>query len=416
MSDARSVAHPMIEPLDYALTPEKARSALSGNALALYGLLWNAALATMTEGPAIREQKLVLTASNPAEASITAFLQARSQRTEESGWLSILPSEEIAVDSMTMPLPEPLLTALDSAPTRLEADGTRSRGPEACAPVVELLGAPRTWTYEIIEDVPEPLRYDGVIELMAANGVGRPSTFAGRLQHAIKNDLVADTENGLKVGALGQTILEALSSLPALAVVNAKFCADLEEKLEEVECDPSKAGLVLAEFCERALGHSTGLSGWLDELVIHGESLNEAMRRATSTLPPADSWGEAVLPFGIEPLRLVAHPEQAKAARAELDAMLAASDVARWRELPPRARAVRRLAAIAAVDTSLDVGFWAARCSRDIAWRWWVDLGPDEQPLDVGELRTVAAEVNLVTEQQRAELAALCVRATEAIA
>lgn len=416
MSDSRSLAHPMIEPLDYSLTPETARSVLSGNALAVYSLLWKAALATMADGPAVREQKLVLTASNPDADSITAFLQSRSQRIEESGWLEILPTEDKPTDSITVPMPELFQASLDAAPTKLEADGTRMRGPDACAPSVELLGAPRDWVCEIIEDVPAPLSYDAMIEQMAAYGVGRPSTFGGRLQSAIKNGLVADGEGSLTVGALGQTILEALSLMPETAVVNAKYCWDLEAKLEEVESDSSKTGSVLAEFCERALGSSTGLVAWLDELVIEGESLNDAMRRAANTLPPADSWSDAVLPFGIDPLRLIAHPEQAEAARSELDALLAAADIARWKALSPRARSVRRLATIASACPDVDTAEWAARCSRDVTWRWWIDLGPNELPLQVHELRAAKGDVSLVTEQQAEELPALCKRVIEAIA
>ncbi|MCZ2903319.1 hypothetical protein [Burkholderia thailandensis] len=416
MSDSRSLAHPMIEPLDYSLTPETARSVLSGNALAVYSLLWKAALATMAEGPAIREQKLVLTASNPDADSITAFLQSRSQRIEEPGWLEILPSEDKPADSITIPFPELFQTTLDAAPTRLEKDGSRSRGSDACAPSVALLGAPTTWTCEIVEVVPESLRYDSMIEQMAANGVGRPSTFAGRLQSAIKNDVVTDSESGLTVGALGQTLLKALSLVPEADTVNAKYCSDLEAKLEEVESDSSKAGSVLSEFCERAVGSSTGLAAWLDGLVIEGESLNDAMHRAANTLPLADSWGDAVLPFGIDPLRLVARPEQAEAARSELDGMLAAADIARWKALSPRARSIRRLATIASACPYVNTAEWAARCSRDVVWRWWIDLGPSDLPLQVHELRAAEGDMSLVTEQRAGELAALYKRVIEAIA
>ncbi|WP_321927897.1 DNA topoisomerase [Paraburkholderia guartelaensis] len=416
MSDSRSLAHPMIEPLDYSLTPETARSVLSGDALALYALLWKAALATMADGPAIREQKLVLTASNGDADSITAFLQSRSQRIEESGWLEVLPTEDKAVDSITVPLPELVQASLDAAPSKLQADGSRMRGPDSCAPTVELLGAPIEWVCEIIEDVPPPLSYDAMIEKMAAFGVGRPSTFAGRLQGAIKNGLVAEGEGGLMVGALGQRILEALSLMPETAVVDAEYCADLEAKLDDVESDSSKAGSVLDEFCGRALDSSTGLAAWLDELVIEGETLNEAMHRVANTLPPADSWRDAVLPFGIDPLRLVAHPERAEVARSELDAMLAAADIARWKALSPRARSARRLGAITSASSNVDAATWAARCNRDVAWRWWIDLGPNELPLQVHELREAVGDVSLVTERQAEELTALCERVIEAIA
>lgn len=415
MSDSRLLAHPMIEPLDYALTPESARSVLSGNALDVYGLLWKASLATMAEGPAVREQKIVLTVSNPAEDSIKAFLQSRSRRIEDPGWLEILPSEDKPVDSTTISLPELFQATLDAAPARLEADGSRSRGPDACASAVELLGMPRTWNCEIIEDIPEPLSYDVMIEQMASNGVGRPSTFSGRLQSAIKNGLVADSEGRLSVGPLGRTLLEALSWVPEADIVNAEYCSALEAKLASVEIEPSKAGCVLSEFCQRALGRGTDLASWLDELVIAGESMDKAMRRAANTLPPADSWGDAALPFGIDPLHLITHPEQAGVARSELDAMLAAGDVARWKALSSRARAVRRLVAIAAIDSSLDTGSWTVRCSRDVTWRWWIDLGPNEVPFHVDELRAVGAEVSVVMEQFAAELTALYTRLAVAI-
>ncbi|MDN7909660.1 DNA topoisomerase [Burkholderia cepacia] len=415
MNDSRSLAHPMIEPLDYSLSPEKARTVLSGNALDLYSLLWNAALATIAEGPAIRAQKLVLTASNPTEDSITAFLQSRSQCIEVPGWLEILPSEIKPTDTLTVALPELIQTTLDAAPKQLEADGSRFRGPDACAPAVALLGAPRTWVCEIVEDMPLPLSYDALIEQMASNGVGRPSTFAKALRNAVKNEVVVENDGRLTVGEHGQAILEALTSLPDADVVNARFCSDLEAKLEEVEIDASSAGSVLAEFSKRALGTSTGLASWLDELVIEGESLNDAMRRAANTLPPADSWGDAVLPFGIDPLRLVAHPEQAVAARSELDAMLAAADIPRWKALSSRARALRRVAAIASACSTVEAVDWTTRCSRDIAWRWWIDLGPNEVPLQAHELCAVESEVSVVDEQQAAELAELYERVIKAI-
>ncbi len=414
MSDARSLAHPMIEPLDYALTPGKAE--LSGNGLKVYSLIWNAALATMAEGPAIREQRLVLTASSPEEGSITAFLQSRSELIEEPGWLEILPSENKPVDILTVALPELVQAALDAAPTRLEEDGSRSRDPDACAPALALLGAPTTWSSEIVEGVPPQLSYDVLIEQMASNGVGRPSTFAKALQNAVKNKVITDNEGLVTVGERGRQILVALTSIPDADLVTAQFCSDLEVRLEEVELDASKAGSVLAEFSKRALGTSSGLVSWLDELVIEGESLNEAMRRAANALPPADAWSGAVLPFGIDPLRLVARPDQAETARSELDAVLSATDIGRWKALSSRARAIRRVIAVASVDSALDLDGWAVKCSRDIAWRWWVDLGPGEVPLHAQELRAAESEVSRVAEQSAAELVELFARVIKTIA
>lgn len=40
MAVSSDSAHPMIEPLDYRLTPERAAAELQGEHLALYSLIW----------------------------------------------------------------------------------------------------------------------------------------------------------------------------------------------------------------------------------------------------------------------------------------------------------------------------------------------------------------------------------------
>lgn len=413
MSDARSLAHPMIEPLDFALTPEAASEVLAGDALAVYGLLWNAALATAAEGPAMRQEKLVFAVTPPEQGAITALLQARQQTVEDAGWIDILPMEDPRLgDAENAMFPPPLQAALDDGATTLDANGTQRRGPQECAPMLQHVGAPSTWSCKIVDR--QALQYDTLIEQMAANGVGRPSTFGGRLQQAVNNGLVTESAKGLVVGQYGQILLDALSKLPDSAVVNAAFCMQLETQLEEIERTPTTAGAVLMAFCERATGQATELATWLDGLEIEGESLDEALRRVAHRLPRADSWDHAALPFGINPRLLVRSPDEVAAVRSALDSLLAMPDTMRWKGLSARGRAVRRLAAITTVTPIQETKAWVAIASRDIVWRWWLDLGPDEVPFQVDELHAVEQEIKAAHQLQGTVLTDLYARLSKA--
>lgn len=407
MGEARTHAHPMVEPLDYSFTPEAAESVLAGDALLVYQLLWKAALATVTEGPAIREDQLVLTLTSPGPEPTTIYLQAPSQQVVDQGWLEILPMEACLADADERSFPQSLQAVSDATAYQLDAKGTRRRGPEACEPLLRHIGAPAMWTCEVVTESPTRLKYDTLIGEMAASGVGRPSTFGGRLQQAVANDLVREEADGLAVGQRGRTLLQALSQLPNGAAITAMYCADLESQLEEVERDSATAGAVLSEFCERVLGQGTQLAAWLDAVEIDGETMDEAMRRASQTLPMAESWEHATVPSGINPRYLAYAPNEAMAARAALDAMLAMADPGRWKSLSPRARAVRRLAMITLFGQRSSLAAWAMLCSRDLVWRWWLDLGPDEAPFREEELRAVEHEVKAVSEKNSADWAEL---------
>lgn len=410
MTKAHIQAHPMIEPLDYSLTPDLAGAVLAGEALDVYRLLWNAALATAAEGPVIRRELLGFAVSG-GESEPTAYVQVRSATVIDPGWLAMLPAEaERFEEAEAASIPPVLDAALAAIPASLDGNGGRARNAEQCAPLLPMISAPAAWECNIVDASLPGLRYDSLIESMAEQGVGRPSTYAGRLQQSIANGLIEEGSGGFEVGAHGAKVLGAMAGMPGEAVIDASFCAQLEARLEQVERDPGLAGSVLSEFCRRALGQDTGLANWLDALPVEGEDLLQTLQRNARALPEADSWEHAALPPGLTPWQLVRDPETAAAARAEFDALLAAADMVCWKAYTARQRAVRRLAVIAMAEAGRSRSEWAMLASRDVAWRWWLDLGPDQPVLAEHELLPAERDMRAAWEQHAVLLASICMR------
>jgi DNA topoisomerase IA len=108
MTAPRQSAHPILEPLEHALTPERAALILAGDNLTVYSLLWKAAIATAMDGPALRAERLTLDVNSDAFPG-NVRLQAAQVVSEESGWGELLPSElhaaEYRIDEFAAPFP-----------------------------------------------------------------------------------------------------------------------------------------------------------------------------------------------------------------------------------------------------------------------------------------------------------------------
>jgi hypothetical protein len=322
---------------------------------------------------------------------VTAYLQARAYVVVDGGWGGLLPDEAARLMGDGAEFSAALRDRLDAIPAALDGHGGRRRGDAACAALLGLFAEPATWRCATVERR-TALRCDGVLERMAANGVGRPSTFAGRLRAALDNQVVADSADGIVVGAHGRALLAALAALPPEERVDARYSNELEQALLDVERTPALAGQVLASFSRRATGIVPPLAAWLDGLAIDGESLEQVIHRAEMALPAAVSWDGDMVPGGLLPSRLARRHEDAAALRAALDAFLADPDRDAWRRLRPRDRAVRRLAALASLHRTVEPESALRLGNRDIVWRWWLDLGPGEAPVEAYELDAVLAD------------------------
>lgn len=415
MDTTRRSAHPVLEPLNYDLTPEEAPSVLYGEELQIYSLLWNAAVGSVTEGPALREEILTVSLSSTHVDSKNASiidLQARALIELEEGWARLLPSEYVRLTGKGGPRDQPWPALLEQGllacgPVKLDSSGCRQRSAAQCNSLPELLGPPKTWECEIVEGPRAVLDQASIIEQMAEHGVGRPSTFADRLRAAFQNDLIVDSSAGIVCGARGNDLLQALARLPEEARLGARYSTELELALQEVERDSLCAGEVLSRFCVRALSQEPALARWLDALDVQGESLEQAAVRIERTLPPAESWDTASLPEGIQPRFLAHDAEAAVALRQAVDERLAAPSPSDWKRYQIRQRAAWRLAALVAWEPASELEPWIERSNRNLVWRWWLDLGPAERPLQAAEVSGAVAQLQALLSDQFGALAAL---------
>lgn len=411
MNSLTHSAHPALEPLDYQLSPEKAAHTMQGDLLAVYSLLWSAAVASSVDGPALRQQLLDvrLFAGDKSEHDIPdLLLQAVQEHCVESGWRQLLTSEGGLADSEASVFLQPFAPALSTA---IDEIGVAQRGPmgtrfhsmQACTGLTTLLPSTEHWRASKVVVHKAALSLDQLIEQMAQRGVGRPSTFASTVQRALRNELIAHDGEHLHIGGRGREILDDMARHSQIGALDASYSEDLEAALKNVEQDAASAGTVLDAFTQRALGQTCSLSGWLDGLMIEGESLSQAMARADACLPSANSWEAQRLPSGLSPQLLTREPECAARVRESVDRALAHGDHLGWKRLSARERAACRTAVLELCDGQVGVE-WPVLVSRDIAWRCWVDLGPDQAPFNDHDLRAARQRIERLPEDVRMQV------------
>ncbi|KOY02363.1 hypothetical protein [Pseudomonas nunensis] len=410
MTSHHPSAHPMLEPLDYQMTPKIAAATLEGDLLQVYQLLWSAAVASAMDGPALRQQLLEIRlqpAANLPESVRPLALQAAQEVCIDPGWRELLPGEgTLGKDRFTpflYPFPANLDHALQALPAGQKGkDGARLYSAEACAGLKTLLSNVSQWQVSRINLTPG-LGMDQLLDQMAARAVGRPSTFAGSLQRAIRNDLIVAKGDRLEVGELGRRILDDIALHSEVDTLGAAYSSDLDLALMTVESDPSLAGSVLNEFSLRALGQSVPLADWLDDLMIEGESFTQALARAEARLPSVNSWDAVNLPSGLAPPLLTRQPEAASALREEIDGLLAQADHLQWRRFSSRQRAACRTVVLQLCEAH-SAEQWQTQVCRDIAWRYWVDLGPEEMPFDTEDLQAARQFIQVLPDEIRTRL------------
>ena len=388
MADRVFSAHPMLEPADYRLTPELAGQRMSGDQLAAYTLLWHAAVATLQDGPAIRRQHVLMEFSLPlSEPQYAARIQ--QDLVESPGWASGVLAGEMAclAPHRANSIPPQIQAQIDKVPTQLADYGWRVRSAKSLATVAGALPPPQSVSFKVVARQPGKLPMDALLEQMAQHHVGRPSTYASTIERALKNSVIDEGRDGLAVGRRGIELLELLGD--HREAFGAQACNDLGEDLEDVEAGRSGAGNVLRKHAIRMLSLTPPLADWLDALSIEGESIEQAIDRATRRPPPIGGWSGLDLPAGIRPASIMANVEVAVALRDELDSALNEALPDHWRMIGARGRALGRLAALAWLSRPLkraSLSMLVRLGNRDLAYRWWSDLAPSEPPITRSEL------------------------------
>lgn len=397
MAVASDSAHPMIEPLDYQLTPERAAERLEGNDLALYSLIWNGAVATLAQGPVLMETLIELVAGQgdtPSSSDVRLRIQGLDPlypADEDTSWALLLPQEPMAQARLAgldgHELPRRLREAIDALGRgRLDGEGWRVHEDADCAPIKALLGTPADWQ-ALTGPGCDDYGFDRLLHDMAEEQVGRPSTYASGITSVLGSELLECAGPHLVLTDAGLDLLQRVAANPvdhAGGQVDAQFSRDLADALEAIERDPGLAGATLKRFSQRALGvEATALADWLDALEIDGESLDEALAKAERSLPVADSWDAVQLPVGLSPSLFGVDIEALRQARERLDQALAAPDRRAWQRLGARQRAARRLRLLSQQGR---MASWLAAASRDVLLRWWIDLAPQERALQEEEV------------------------------
>lgn len=280
VSVPRISAHPILEPVNYDLSPENAADILQGELLEIYSLLWRAGVATAMDGPAVCQETIEVHlhgTQTDSKEDPALVLQAFDTDCLDDGWGPLLPSEldRIRIGDLgsSSPFPDVVTAAIaETGAAYLDGDGHRHRSVEQCASLLPLLTPPTTWQVATTQLTASGLSIDQLVEMMEATGTGRPATYAARLTKAIENRLIVTADDHLAVGDYGQQVLDALSELAVENVIDTQYNSDLESALRLVEADPALAGQTLRQFCRRALGVEPVLGDWLDDLAIEGKA------------------------------------------------------------------------------------------------------------------------------------------------
>lgn len=251
-------AHPMLEPIDYEIDPESAKSYLSGNQLKIYSLLWNAAFATYIEGPVIRKHSLSVCLT----PKVNLYLKWSEML--ESGWATYIPLEcnenYRIIDGGMIP---------SFIPRYNENELSKINASTTIAFCVLEDNAIKTAIKKKIE---KKIDYSNLILKMAEKKVSRPSTCASRLMLLEKNGLIEENSKIISLTQKSKHLLELISRKPSNERVNAELSFEIESAARSIERDQSIAAGSLDYFCRTLFNKPTGLADWLHNLKIQEET------------------------------------------------------------------------------------------------------------------------------------------------
>lgn len=254
-----SSAHPMLEPINYDIDPDTASNILSGDMLSMYNLLWKAAVATQADGPVVRKHKLY------TRIASNASLSANWIEIIESGWMALLPNET-PTSFLNV---EYSLNSSESLNCFVPQYQTDVLSMKQSSNDLDLTISPQSTVSSVVKQIPPKIiNYSYLLGEMAKYKVARPSTYANRIESTLNNGLISKKNDELYLSNKGNGILDLIQNLSKDEQLNKELSFQVENAIDDIEMDPSKAGTYLNEFCQKLLGKSSNLSTWLDELDV----------------------------------------------------------------------------------------------------------------------------------------------------
>ncbi len=207
-------AHEAIRPSTPDLTPERVRSSLSSDQYKLYKLIWERFIASQMANA------LLDTVSAEIEANGCIF-RASGYSVKFPGFMTLYVESSDPSDENKKMLPE--LTEGSTVKLRSIAGNQHFTQP--------------------------PARYTeaSLIKAMEENGIGRPSTYAPTITTITSRHYVEHEGKSLKPTSLGEVITELMKD-HFNKIVDAKFTAEMENDLDEVEHGSKDWVSTLREF------------------------------------------------------------------------------------------------------------------------------------------------------------------------
>lgn len=207
-------AHEAIRPSTSELTPDRVKSSLTSDQFKLYKLIWERFIASQMANA------LLDTVSADIEANGCIF-RASGYSVKFDGFMALYEETSDNTDENKKMLPE--LTAGD----RLK---------------LKSIGGNQHFTQP-------PARYTeaSLIKALEENGIGRPSTYAPTITTITSRRYVEHEGKALKPTNLGEVITELMKD-HFKKIVDAKFTADMENNLDEVEHGSKNWVSTLHEF------------------------------------------------------------------------------------------------------------------------------------------------------------------------
>ena len=208
-------AHEAIRPSNVHLTPEQVKGDLTGEQYRLYRLIWSRFIASQMKN-AVYDSVAV-----EIEADVHSF-HASASSLKFSGYTAVY--EESRDDEKEEKLS--FLPSLTEGETLKAEDFSREQ-----------------------HFTQPPSRYSDatLIRAMEENGIGRPSTYAPTVSTILDREYVVKEGKYLKITPLGDVVTTLMEDKFA-SIVDMKFTANMEEKLDDVEEGSREWKTLLRDF------------------------------------------------------------------------------------------------------------------------------------------------------------------------
>ena len=206
-------AHEAIRPTNVFLTPDSVKEYLKNDQYKLYKLIWERFVSSQMLPAKMKNTRAIIVAGD-CEFSVS------SSKIEFDGYLKVL--------------------TIDKGDKEKAAKMPNLSKDEIC---------------ELVENNPQqhfttpPPRYNdaSLVKVLEEEGIGRPSTYAPIIRTIISRHYVQRKGKQLVPTELGKLVNELISeNFPEL--VNIKFAADMESKLDKIEDDNIEWNKMLKEF------------------------------------------------------------------------------------------------------------------------------------------------------------------------